>query len=263
MRIVRYSEKNEEPKYGWVLNSMVGPIMGSPFGEYRRLEAGIPIEKVKLFPPVLPSKVIGIGSNFIKYNEDTDYQQSDVPTIHFKPTSAIIGEGQDIIIPPQSTHVIHEAELAVVIGKQGRWIKNEEVSDYIFGYTAANDVTAIDLAIDDLQWSRGKGFDTFCPLGPWIETELNVSDVLITCRVNDELRQMASSREFLFTVGQIIVFISSVMTLFPGDVILTGTPDGAGPIEDGDIVEIGIEGIGGLRNPVKKDSFTLTGVNQG
>lgn len=256
MRIVRYSEKNEEPQYGWVLNNMVGPILGSPFTEYRRLEANLPIENIQLLPPVSPGKIIGIGSNFKRFDEESDYHRSDVPIVHLKPVSSVIGAGQEIVIPPQSVHVIHEAELAVLIGKEGRWIKNEEVMDYIFGYTAANDVTAIDLTKEDIQWGRGKGFDTFCPLGPWIETGLDVSDVLITCRVNDELRQMASSREFLFTVSQIIVFVSSIMTLYPGDVILTGTPDGAGPIEDGDVVEIGIEGIGVLTNRVRKDTFS-------
>lgn len=255
MRIVRYCEKKGQPQYGWVLNDKVGPIMGSPFNEYRRLEADIPIENVQLLPPVLPGKIIGVGSNFKRFDEEADYQKSDVPIVHLKPTSSLIGHNESIVIPPQSNQVIHEAELAIVISKKGRWIKNENVSDYIFGYTISNDVTAIDLAKNDGQWGRGKGFDTFCPLGPWIETGLNVSDVLLTCRVNDELRQMASTREFLFTVQQIIVFISSIMTLYPGDVILSGTPDGAGPLEEGDIVDVGIEGIGVLSNPVIKDVF--------
>ena len=144
----------------------------------------------------------------------------------------------------------HEAELAVVIGKTGRWIPIERVGEFIFGYTIANDVTARDLQRRDGQWTRSKGFDTFCPLGPWIETGLDPADTLITCRVNNAIRQMASTREMVFTVPQLVAYASSIMTLSPGDVILTGTPAGVTPIVGGDSVEISIEGIGSLRNPV-------------
>ena len=141
----------------------------------------------------------------------------------------------------------------MVITRQGRWIKLEEVRDYILGYTSANDVTARDLQNRDDQWTRAKGFDTFCPLGPWIETELDPADVLVTCRVNDELRQMASTREMVFNIAQLIVYISSFMTLEAGDVILSGTPAGVGPLLPGDRVEVEIEGIGKLVNPVVAD----------
>jgi len=159
--------------------------------------------------------------------------------------------------PPQSRQVDHEAELAVVIGQSCRWVSSEKAMQMVFGYTIANDVTARDLQNKDGQWTRSKGFDTFCPLGPWIETDFDPADTLITCRVNDELRQMASTREMIFTIPQLIAFISSIMTLEPGDLILTGTPAGIGSINPGDVVEIHIEGIGALRNLVKTTSPEL------
>ena len=159
--------------------------------------------------------------------------------------------GGTIQIPPQSEQVEHEAELAVVIGKSGKWINPENAFDHVLGYTIANDVTARDLQHKDDQWTRAKGFDTFCPLGPWIETDLDPSDLLITCRVNGELRQMASTKEMIFSIPQLVSYISSIMTLDPGDVILTGTPAGVGSLEPGDEVEITIEGIGTLRNSIK------------
>jgi 2-keto-4-pentenoate hydratase/2-oxohepta-3-ene-1,7-dioic acid hydratase in catechol pathway len=149
--------------------------------------------------------------------------------------------------------VEHEAELAIVISKSGRWITPEDVQDYILGYTIANDVTARDLQRRDGQWTRGKGFDTFCPLGPWIDTDFDPTDALITCQVNSEMRQMGSTRDMVFSVRQLIAFASSIMTLEPGDVILTGTPSGVGPLHPGDVVEVTIERLGTLRNPVKTE----------
>ena len=256
MRIVRFCKGKEEPQFGWVFEDRIGIILGSPFGDFRRLEADIPYENVKLFTPVVPNKIIGVGSNFIHLDDDT-YKPSENPVIHLKPPTSVIGPGDDIILPPQAGQVNHEAELAVVIGKKGRWIKNEQVKYHILGYTAANDVTAVDILVEDGQWGRGKSFDTFCPLGPWIETDFDFSDILMTCRVNDELRQMASTREFRFSIPELVVFVSSVMTLNPGDVILTGTPEGSGSIEEGDVVEVGIEGIGVLTNRVVREHFAV------
>jgi len=147
--------------------------------------------------------------------------------------------------------VEHEGELAVVIGRRGRWIRLEDTANHILGYTVANDVTARDLQNRDGQWTRAKGFDTFCPVGPWIETEADPSDLLVTTRVNGEIRQMSSTREMVFGIPQLIVYISSVMTLEPGDLILTGTPAGVSPLHPDDVVEVEIEGIGKLSNPVK------------
>jgi 2-keto-4-pentenoate hydratase/2-oxohepta-3-ene-1,7-dioic acid hydratase in catechol pathway len=176
-----------------------------------------------------------------------------MPLIFLKPPSAVIGPGEEILLPPQSKHVEHEAELAVVISQHARWIRPEEVTQHVLGFTAANDITARDLQFSDDQWTRGKGFDTFCPLGPWIETEFDPADALITCTVNGQMRQMASTRDMVFTVPHIVAFISSVMTLEPGDVVLTGTPAGVGPLVDGDEVTVEIEGLGALTNPVKTD----------
>jgi 2-keto-4-pentenoate hydratase/2-oxohepta-3-ene-1,7-dioic acid hydratase in catechol pathway len=173
-----------------------------------------------------------------------------VPLLFFKPPSAVIGPGAAILVPPQSQRVEHEAELAAVIGRRGRWISPEEALHHVFGYTVANDVTARDLQFRDSQWTRGKGFDTFCPLGPWIETDFDPADALITCHVNGEMRQMASTRDMVFSVRQLIAFASSVMTLEPGDILLTGTPAGVGLLLPGDTVEVTIEGLGALSNPV-------------
>ena len=250
MQILRYRQGDDEPRYGWVLEEKVGAIDGNIFGEYKRGEAEISIDSVEILAPVKPSKIICVGRNYAAHAEEHDAEMPDLPLIFLKPPSSVIAPGEKIVLPPQSQQVEHEAELAVVIGKRGKWIQPEQVSEHIFGYTIANDVTARDLQFRDGQWTRGKGFDTFCPVGPWIETEFDPSDALITCNVNDEMRQMASTHDMVFPVRQLVVFISSVMTLEPGDMILTGTPAGVGPLEDGDKVVASIEGIGELKNYV-------------
>jgi 2-keto-4-pentenoate hydratase/2-oxohepta-3-ene-1,7-dioic acid hydratase in catechol pathway len=258
MRFIRYQYGSDAPRYGWVLEDRVGPLDGSPVGDYRRLGADIPIERVRLLAPILPGKIICVGRNYAEHAREHDVEVPDVPLLFFKPPTAVIGPGQPVLLPPQSQRIEHEGELAVVIGKAGRWIAAEDAEEHILGYTAANDVTARDLQRRDGQWTRAKGFDTFCPLGPWIETELDTADTLITCRVNGEMRQMASTREMVFTIPQLIAFVSSVMTLLPGDVLLTGTPAGVGLLEEGDVVEVDIDGLGVLRNPVRKDSNRLS-----
>jgi 2-keto-4-pentenoate hydratase/2-oxohepta-3-ene-1,7-dioic acid hydratase in catechol pathway len=157
------------------------------------------------------------------------------------------------VLPPQSQQVEHEAELVVVIGKRGRWIPLEEAHDYVLGYTIGNDVTARDLQRRDGQWTRSKGFDTFCPLGPWIETDFDPADAMVTCYVNGDMRQMASTRDMVFSVRQLIAYVSSVMTLEPGDLLFTGTPSGVGILRPGDMIEITIEGLGTLRNLVVEE----------
>lgn len=250
MRIVRYVAKNEAPRYGWMLDNKVGPIEGDPFGEYRRLEATLPLAEIRLLAPVQPSKIICIGRNYAEHAKEHQVEVPKVPLIFLKPPSSIIHLGEPIRLPSQSQQVEHEAELVVVIGKRGRDILTEDARDYIYGYTIGNDVTARDLQKSDGQWTRAKGFDTFCPFGPWIDTGLDVSDVVITCRVNGQPRQMASTRDMVFNVNVLISFISSVMTLEPGDLIFTGTPSGVGPLQAGDSVEVEIEGLGSLVNPV-------------
>jgi len=243
MRIIRFQFGDDAPRYGWVLGDRIGLIEGSPFGEFRRAETNLSVSEVKLLAPVVPQKIVCIGRNYAAHAEEQGVQVPDNPIIFLKPTSSVIGPGNTIQLPPQSNQVEHEAELAVVIGKRGRWLFLDDALDYLLGYTIANDVTARDLQLRDGQWTRGKGFDTFCPVGPWIETEFDPTDTLISCHVNDELRQMGTTRDMVFTVQQLLVFISSVMTLEPGDLILTGTPSGVGPLKPGDQVSIAIEGL--------------------
>jgi 2-keto-4-pentenoate hydratase/2-oxohepta-3-ene-1,7-dioic acid hydratase in catechol pathway len=254
MRLIRYQIKNEPVQYGWVNNSLIGPLVGSPFGEYQRSEATIPLEAVQLLAPIQPGKIICVGRNYAEHIKETNAEIPTTPLLFLKPPSAVIGPNQTIFLPPQSQQVDHEAELVVVIGKRGRWVQPSEVSNYIYGYTVGNDVTARDLQRKDGQWTRSKGFDTFCPLGPWIETEFNPADALITCHVNGELRQMASTRDMIFHIYQLIAFISSIMTLEAGDVIMTGTPAGISPLHPNDIVEVAIDGIGNLINNVAEEN---------
>lgn len=253
MRLICFKDKENTQKNGWVLDDKVGLIEGSLFGEFRRVEASLAFSDVQLLAPVKPGKIVCIGRNYVAHAEEHEAEVPDTPLIFLKPPSSIIDPGSTIFLPPQSNQVEHEAELAVVIGKSGRWISTEAAMDYVLGYTVANDVTARDLQRRDGQWTRGKGFDTFCPIGPWIETDFDPNDTMITCHVNDELRQMGTTRDMVFTVRQLIVFISSVMTLEPGDLILTGTPSGVGPLQPGDQVAITIEGLGEITNPVEAE----------
>ena len=250
MRIVRYQIKNESPRHGWILEDKIGPIEGNIFGEYSRLEVETPLSGARLLAPVQPSKILCIGRNFAEHAKEHDAEVPKVPLIFMKPPSAIINPGDPILLPPQSQQVEHEAELVVVIGKRTRNVIAEEAQGCVYGYTVGNDVTARDLQRSDGQWTRAKGFDTFCPFGPWIDTDFDASDALITCKVSGQPRQMASTRDMVFNVGQLIAFISSVMTLEPGDLIFTGTPAGVGPLKPGDMVDVDIEGLGKLSNPV-------------
>lgn len=253
MRIIRYSYHQDPPRFGWILDTLVGPIEGSIFENFRRMEASLPLDKVRLLPPVEPSKIICIGRNYVAHAKEQNVEVPEVPLIFLKPPSSLIGPGDKILLPPQSNQVEHEAELVVVIGRQGRWIQPNDAPQFILGYTAGNDVTARDLQRKDGQWTRGKGFDTFCPLGPWIETEFSDADAMVTCHVNGEMRQMASTRDMVFSVKQLIAYISSVMTLMAGDLIFTGTPAGIGPLQDGDEVTVTIDGLGSLTNPVASE----------
>ncbi|GAB4397371.1 MAG: fumarylacetoacetate hydrolase family protein [Anaerolineales bacterium] len=252
MKIIRYQIKNETPQFGWILDEQVGAIEGDLFGEYRRLKADTPLEAVKLLAPCQPGKIICVGRNYAEHAKELGNEVPKVPLIFLKPPSAVINPGDAIRLPPQSQQVEHEAELVAVIGKRGRNITAEEAREYILGYTIGNDVTARDLQKSDGQWTRAKGFDTFCPFGPWIDTDFDISDALITCRVSGQPRQMASTRDMIFSVPTLVAYISSVMTLEPGDILFTGTPAGVGPLTDGDEVTVEIEGLGRLSNPVKK-----------
>lgn len=253
MRIVRYQENEEAPKYGWLLDDKVGGVSGDLFGRYRRREAKTPLADVKLAAPCEPGKIVCVGRNYVEHAKELGNEVPKVPLIFFKPPSSVLPSGGTIILPPQSNQVEHEAELVAVIGKRGRNILAEQAKKHILGYTIGNDVTARDLQKADSQWTRAKGFDTFCPFGPWIDTDFDPSDAVVTCRVNGQMRQMASTRDMVFSVGTLIAFISSVMTLEPGDLIFTGTPAGVGPLKNGDTVEVEIDGLGSLSNPVRAE----------
>jgi len=253
MRFVRYQTRSEPARFGWLYEENVGPLDGTPFGEYRRQEADIPLASVRLLAPVTPGKIICVGRNYAEHAKEHNAEVPDVPLLFLKPPSSVIGPEQAILLPPQSQQVEHEAELVIVIGKRGRWIDPVDALRYVLGYSIGNDVTARDLQRRDGQWTRGKGFDTFCPLGPWIETDLDPVDLIITCHVNGEMRQMASTRDMVFHIEQLIAFASSIMTLEPGDVLMTGTPAGVSPLLAGDIVQVTIENLGTLRNPVANE----------
>ncbi|MCC7117409.1 MAG: fumarylacetoacetate hydrolase family protein [Anaerolineales bacterium] len=251
MRIIRYQNDGEEPKYGWMLENKVGEIQGNIFGEYRRREARTPVTELKLLPPCEPSKIVCVGRNYVEHAKELGNEIPKTPLLFFKPPSAIIANGESVHLPPQSAQVEHEAELVAVIGQRAKNVTAESTKDYLFGYTIGNDITARDLQKSDGQWTRAKGFDTFCPFGPWIDTDFDASDAVVTCRINGQMRQMASTRDMLFNVATLIAYISSIMTLEPGDLIFTGTPAGVGALRPGDLVDVEIEGLGKLSNPVK------------
>ncbi len=251
MRIVRYQSGKAGPRYGWLQDDKVGDIEGDLFGRYKRLEAKTPSASVQLLAPVVPTKILCVGRNYVEHAKEQGHEVPKIPIIFMKPPSSILDPGATIVLPPQSQQVEHEAELVVVIGKRGRNITAEEARKYIFGYTVGNDVTARDIQNAESQWTRAKGFDTFCPFGPWVDTEFNAADAVITCKVNGQPRQMASTRDMVYSVPNLIAYVSSFLTIEPGDLLFTGTPAGVGPLKDGDEVVVEIEGLGVLKNPVK------------
>jgi len=253
MRIVRYQTKEEAPQYGWLLDDKIGEIDGDLFGQYRRRDAKTPRAEVRLVAPSRPSKIVCVGRNYVDHAKEMGNEVPKVPLIFLKPPSSIISSGEAILLPPQSSQVEHEAELVIVICICGHNVTTEDAKQYILGYTVGNDVTARDLQKSDGQWTRAKGFDTFCSFGPWIDTDFDPSDAVVTCRVNGQMRQMASTRDMVFSVATLVAYISSVMTLEPGDLIFTGTPAGVGVLNAGDKVEVEIDGLGSISNPVKAE----------
>ena len=212
-------------------------------------------DAVRLLAPVIPrSKVVGVGRNYAAHAAESGDEVPTTPLLFLKPNTSVVGPDDPIVLPSYSSEVHHEAELAVVIGKITKNVSHERALDQVFGYTAANDVTARDVQRTDGQWTRAKGFDSACPLGPWIVTDLDTDDLRVAARVNGQTRQDASTSDLVFDVAHLVSFISEVVTLLPGDVILTGTPAGVGPVVHADVVEIEIEGIGVLRNPVDRRS---------
>ncbi|WP_076470464.1 fumarylacetoacetate hydrolase family protein [Micromonospora avicenniae] len=234
----------------------VAEIEGHPFGEIKFTGARWALSDVRLLSPILPSKVVCVGRNYAEHAAEHGSEVPKEPLLFLKPSTSVIGPRDAIRLPIFSKQVEHEAELAVVIGATGaRRADRAAAERAIFGYTCANDVTARDLQRSDGQWTRAKGFDSFCPIGPWITTGLDVSDLEIRCEVGSdpnalEVRQLGRTRDMVFDVPALVSYISHVMTLLPGDVILTGTPAGVSPLTDGDTVTVRIEGIGELTNPV-------------
>ncbi len=249
MRICRVSI-DDELHYGVLEGDAVALLSSHPFGPFEPSGTVVRLEDVRLVAPVLPSKVIAVAKNYVAHAQEMGGSVPASPNVFLKPNTAVIGPGDAIALPWQSEQVEHEAELAVVIGRMCRDVPLDRVDEVILGYTCANDVTARDLQRTDGQWGRAKGFDTFCPLGPWIETSVDIDDADITCFVNGEMRQSGSTGDMVFGVPELVTWLSSVMTLLPGDVILTGTPAGVGPLAAGDTVTVSIDGIGSLTNQV-------------
>ena len=260
MRIARFA-KGDGVAYGVVEGESGQPqtiseLHGHPFGVdpagVRFTGERYPLAEVRLLAPVLPSKVVAVGRNYAAHVKEMDDADPPAePVLFLKPSTSVIGTGNPIAYPVKLTgRVDHEGELAVIIGRLCRDVPKERAADVIFGYSCANDVTARDLQLKDGQWTRAKGFDTFCPLGPWMETAVDPSDLGITTTVNGDVRQHARTSELLWDVPSLIEYVSSVMTLLPGDVLLTGTPEGVGPLAAGDEVSVTIESIGTLTNRV-------------
>jgi 2-keto-4-pentenoate hydratase/2-oxohepta-3-ene-1,7-dioic acid hydratase in catechol pathway len=229
----------------------VAEIEGHPFGQIKATGQRWALADVRLLSPILPSKVVCVGRNYAEHAAELGNEVPAEPLLFLKPSTSVIGPNDVIKLPPQSHRVEHEAELAVVIGAPGaRRVDRAGAAKAIFGYTCANDVTARDLQRSDVQFTRAKGFDSFCPLGPWIVTGFDAEDVQVRCEVGEEVRQLGRTKDMIFDPATLISYISHVMTLLPGDVVLTGTPAGVGPLTEGDHVSVTVEGIGTLENPV-------------
>ena len=250
MRIARFSD-NGTPKYGVVDGPELSVLQGHPLVDgYETTGERVAIKEVKLLSPTLPSKIVCIGMNYRAHAMEIGQDVPDEPLMFFKPNTAVIGPGDQIQLPHQSDQVELEIELAIVIGKLTKNVSVAEAAEHIWGYTVGNDVTARDLQFSDLQWARSKGFDTFCPIGPWIETEFEAEDQVIESRVNGEVRQKALLSDMNFMPLELVSYVSENVTLLPCDVIVTGSPAGISKIDSGDLIECEIEGVGTLINPV-------------
>lgn len=225
-------------------------ITTTPFLPWDHSDERFAPDTVRMLAPVLPSKIVAVGLNYKSHAEETGMKLPTEPMLFIKPTTSVIGPGETIKMPAQSSRVDYEAELAIVIGKAAKDVDEADAAGVILGYTCGNDVTARDLQAKDVQFTRAKGFDTFCPLGPHIETEIDGGSLDIELRQNGEVKQKSNTSDLVFGPNALVAFISSVMTLLPGDVIMTGTPAGIGPVSDGDVLDVEIAGIGSLRNTV-------------
>ena len=256
MRIARFAHQGEV-SFGVVegpgndpADLVVSAVAGHPFAPLVFTGERHPLSSVRLLAPVLPSKVVCIGKNYADHIAEMGGPAPESPVVFLKPSTSVIGPGDPIVLPRNSERVDHEAELAIVIGRLCREVPRERAHDVILGYTCGNDVTARDHQQQDGQWTRGKSHDSFCPIGPWVETELDVSSLGVQCAVDGELRQDGSTSALIHDIPAIIEWVTAFMTLLPGDVILTGTPAGVGPLVAGNAVTVLVEGIGPLTNPV-------------
>lgn len=252
MRIARFTT-GDDPVFGLVdgAGEKIAEITGDPL--YQRIEltgATHLVDDVRLLAPVIPrSKIVGIGRNYADHAREMGNDVPDRPLMFLVPNTAVVGPGDPVVMPPESQDVHYEGELAVVIGRMCKDVAAEDAKSVIFGYTCANDVTARDLQKSDGQWARAKGFDTFCPLGPWIETDLDVADLRVVTRRDDEVVQDGTTADMVFGVAELVAAVCAAFTLLPGDVILTGTPAGVGPVQAGQRVSVEIEDLGVLTNP--------------
>ena len=249
MKIVRF-EYAGNIEFGILHGGEINVVEGDIFNEYQISQQVIPLEIVKLLSPCVITKAVCVGLNYRAHAQEMKLELPDRPLIFLKPSSSLNHPAGEIEYPAISHELHYEAELAVVIKKQARHVKAADAADYILGYTCANDVTARDIQKADGQWTRGKSFDTFLPLGPCIETDIESDSINIKLYLNDELKQSSNTSDLIFKIPELVAFITETMTLYPGDVILTGTPPGVGPMEVGDVVTVELEGIGRLSNVI-------------
>jgi len=249
MKIVRFAAQRKT-RYGVLTGDRIRALTAPPFRSMETTAESYALGDVRLLAPCVPTKIVALGVNYRSHAEEMKSNLPKNPLIFIKPPTAVIGPEDKITYPPSSKQVDYEGELGVVIGKKAKNVAESRAADFILGYTCLNDVTARDLQRSDGQWTRGKGFDTFAPMGPCIETDLDPTDVPIEVYLNGKLVQQGNTRDLIFGVAKLVSFISEVMTLLPGDVIATGTPAGVGPMQPGDTVELKIAPIGTLRNYV-------------
>ena len=255
MKFIRFSSENNS-KSGILKNeSDVVEIRGDMYGEYKETNNIYKLDEIKILPPSSPSKIICVGLNYKDHAEEMNRQLPEAPMLFMKPNTAVIAHNEEIVYPSHmSKRVDYEGELAIVIGREARMVEEQDAENYIFGYTCINDITARDLQKIDIQFTRGKGFDTFAPFGPFIETEISPENLSIKTLLNNEVKQNSNTGNLIFKVKTLVSFISKIMTLLPGDIIATGTPAGIGPVKPGDRLEVSIDGIGSLVNYVAEVS---------
>ena len=253
MKIVRFAVDGKA-RYGILREQSIQAIDGKPFRQIKLADQYYQRNKVRLLAPCQPSKIIAMGINYHNHAKELGLPIPNSPLTFLKPSTAVIGPGDNIVYPSVSARVDYEGELAAVIKKPVWRVEAKDALDYVLGYTCFNDITARDLQNRDGQWTRAKGFDTFAAVGPWIETEIDPSSMVVETYLNDKLKQRGDTSDLIYSIPEIINFISNVMTLLPGDIIATGTPSGVGPMYPGDTIEVRISPIGTLRNFVIKNS---------